>query len=140
MATHDGLIHLKQYDIKDSNVELMGTHLDHLIKYNSAATEPARNNGVTGNFAGLYIWRIEVVAWPTNQTGEFYEGGSYIVLHSYKVVDKHDTQLFHEIFSLSKACKKRLGQRPIRQLSLMSSCGVWRLNTERRSKRHPVTS
>lgn len=38
---HHGLTHLKEYDIKDSNIELIGTEIDHKIKYNSEATEPA---------------------------------------------------------------------------------------------------
>jgi gelsolin len=33
MAPHDGLVHLKEYDIKDSNVELIGSELDHKVKY-----------------------------------------------------------------------------------------------------------
>ncbi|RAK95295.1 gelsolin family protein [Aspergillus ibericus CBS 121593] len=97
MAPHEGLVHLKEYDIKDSNVELIGSDLDHRVKYNSAATEPAWNNGQIGQEPGLYVWRIEdfeVVAWPKERTGEFYDGDSYIVLHSYKVGDK----LGHDIF------------------------------------------
>ena len=45
MPPHEGLTHLKEYDIKDSNVELIGTSIDHLVKYNSATTEPAWNDG-----------------------------------------------------------------------------------------------
>ena len=98
MAPHEGLIHPKEYDIKDSNVELIGTDLDHSVKYNSAATEPAWNNGKVGQEAGLFIWRIEnfeVVPWPKAKTGEFYDGDSYIVLHTYKV---GDDKLGHDIF------------------------------------------
>ncbi|KAK6826230.1 hypothetical protein RU639_005366 [Aspergillus parasiticus] len=98
MAPHEGLVHPKEYDIKDSNVELIGSDLDHRVKYNSAATEPAWNNGQIGQQAGLWIWRIEsfeVVPWPKNRAGEFYDGDSYIVLHSYKVGDE---KLGHDIF------------------------------------------
>lgn len=98
MAPHEGLVHPKEYDIKDSNVELIGSDLDHRVKYNSAATEPAWNNGQIGQEAGLWIWRIEnfeVVPWPKNRAGEFYDGDSYIVLHSYKVGDE---KLGHDIF------------------------------------------
>lgn len=98
MAPHEGLVHPKEYDIKDSNVELIGSDLDHRVKYNSAASEPAWNNGKVGQEAGLLIWRIEnfeVVPWPKEKTGEFYDGDSFIVLHTYKV---GDDKLGHDIF------------------------------------------
>ncbi|KAJ5108827.1 hypothetical protein N7456_005502 [Penicillium angulare] len=98
MPPHEGLVHPKEYDIKDSNVELIGTDLDHRVKYNSAATEPAWNNGKVGQEAGLLIWRIEnfeVVPWPKEKTGQFYDGDSFIVLNSYKV---GDDKLGHDIF------------------------------------------
>jgi len=99
MAPHEGLVHQREYDIKDSNVELIGTEIDHRVKYNSAASEPAWNNGKIGQEPGLFIWRIEnfeVVPWPKERTGEFYEGDSYIVLHSFKVGD--GDKLGHDIF------------------------------------------
>lgn len=102
MAPHDGLVHLKEYDIKDSNVELIGSDLDHKVKYNSAASEPAWNDGQVGVTAGLHIWRIEsfeVVPWPKEKYGEFFDGDSYIVLHSYKVGNKNDEEkLGHDVF------------------------------------------
>ncbi|KAF2702886.1 actin depolymerizing protein [Pleomassaria siparia CBS 279.74] len=88
MPPHEGLVHPKEYDWRDSNVELIGTDLDHRVKYQSAATEPAWNNGVIGIESGLYIWRIEdfeVVPWPKEKYGSFHEGDSYIVLLSEKV-------------------------------------------------------
>ncbi|KAJ5731104.1 uncharacterized protein N7483_005612 [Penicillium malachiteum] len=102
MPPHEGLVHLKEYDIKDSNIELIGSDLDHRVKYNSAASEPAWNNGKVGQEAGLFIWRIEnfqVVPWPKEKNGEFYDGDSFIVLHSYKVGDEgDDVKLGHDIF------------------------------------------
>ncbi|KAI1760911.1 putative actin-binding protein Fragmin [Hypoxylon sp. FL1150] len=100
MVPHKGLIHTKEYDWRDSNVENIGTELDHKVKYKSAATEPAWQE-IRG-VAGLYIWRIEsfeVVAWPKNQYGDFHEGDSYIILHSHKV-ESNDGQekLAHDIF------------------------------------------
>ncbi|RHZ63583.1 gelsolin family protein [Aspergillus thermomutatus] len=97
MSLHEGLVHLKEYDIKDSNVELIGSEIDHRVKYNSAASEPAWNNGLVGQQRGLFIWRIEnfeVVPWRKERAGEFYDGDSYIVLHSDTVEDK----LCHDIF------------------------------------------
>jgi gelsolin len=101
MPPHDGLTHLKEYDIKDSNVEFIGTDIDHHIKYASAETEPAWNDGKVGKEAGLYIWRIEdfqVVPWPKDRNGQFYTGDSYIVLYSYKVGKEGDEKLCHDIF------------------------------------------
>lgn len=97
MPPHEGLVHLKEYDIKDSNVELIGSDIDHRVKYKSAASEPAWNNELVGQECGLFIWRIEnfeVIPWPKERTGEFYDGDSYIVLHSYKAEEK----LCHDIF------------------------------------------
>ncbi|KAJ5463275.1 Gelsolin [Penicillium sp. IBT 31633x] len=98
MAPHEGLVHPKEYDIKDSNVELIGSDIDHQVKYNSASTEPAWNNGKIGQQAGLFIWRIEnfqVIPWPKEKYGQFYDGDSFIVLHTYKV---GDDKLGHDIF------------------------------------------
>lgn len=99
MPPHQGLVHPKEYDIKDSNVELINTSIDHRIKYASATTEPAWNDGRVGQTPGLRIWRIEefqVIPWPEPQYGQFYDGDSFIVLHSYKV-GKED-KLGHDIF------------------------------------------
>lgn len=100
MAPHNGLMQGKVYDFKDSNIELIGTAIDHRVKHQSADTEPAWNNGIIGKEAGLYIWRIEdfqVVPWPQKFAGQFYEGDSYIILHSYKLGKNRD-DLGHAIF------------------------------------------
>ncbi|EKV19860.1 Actin-binding protein Fragmin, putative [Penicillium digitatum] len=96
MAPHEGLVHPKEYDIKDSNVELIGSDLDHRVKYTSALTEPAWQS--IDQAPGLTTWRIEnfqVIPWPKEQTGQFYDGDSFIVLHTYKV---GDDKLGHDIF------------------------------------------
>ncbi|CAG9956149.1 unnamed protein product [Clonostachys rosea f. rosea IK726] len=103
MAPNAGLVHLKEYDIEDSNVELIGSDIDHRVKYNSAATEPAWNDGQVGRSPGLYVWRIEdfqVVPWPREKHGRFHSGDSYIVLHSVKIGSSSSTQekLVHDIF------------------------------------------
>lgn len=102
MAPHDGLVHMKEYDWRDSNVELIGSNIDHQVKYNSAATEPAWNEGGVGQIAGLYVWRIEnfeVIPWPKEKYGQFHEGDSYIVLHSYKIGNDDDVEkLGHDLF------------------------------------------
>ncbi|KAI1491752.1 hypothetical protein F5X96DRAFT_453439 [Biscogniauxia mediterranea] len=100
MAPHEGLVHQKEYDWRDSNVEFIGSDIDHKVKYNSAATEPAWQE--VGKAPGLFVWRIEdfqVVPWPQERYGEFHEGDSYIVLHSYKVGSKDgEEKLGHDIF------------------------------------------
>ncbi|KID90836.1 Gelsolin, partial [Metarhizium majus ARSEF 297] len=100
MPPNHGLVHAKEYDIKDSNVELIGTDIDHGVKHKSAATEPAWNDGAVGTKPGLRVWRIEqfqVVPWPADQYGQFYDGDSFIVLHSY-TVGKPSAKLAHDIF------------------------------------------
>lgn len=108
MAPHDGLVHPEEYDIKDSNVELIGSDIDHKVKYNSAASEPAWNDGQVGVTPGLLIWRIEdfeVVPWPKEKYGHFMDGDSYIILHSYKIGKKNggggeeeEQKLGHDVF------------------------------------------
>jgi len=102
MAPNNGLVHLTEYDIKDSNVELIGTDIDHKVKYNSAATEPAWNDGNVGISPGLFIWRIEnftVVPVPKESYGRFFEGDSYIVLHTEEIESQQGgNQLIHDIF------------------------------------------
>ncbi|RDW82407.1 hypothetical protein BP6252_03519 [Coleophoma cylindrospora] len=88
MPPHEGLTHLEQYKVEGSNVEFIGSNIDHSVKYNSAATEPAwQQDGGVGKTEGIKIWRIEqfqVIAWPPNRYGSFHEGDSYIVLRTFK--------------------------------------------------------
>ncbi|KAJ1325649.1 gelsolin [Microdochium nivale] len=95
MPPNRGLVHQKEYDWRDSNVELIGSDLDHKVKHNSAATEPAWQK--LGHEPDLHVWRIEnfeVVPWPKDKYGHFHEGDSYIVLHSFKL----GHNLGHDIF------------------------------------------
>lgn len=101
MPPHEGLVHQQEYDWRDSNVALVNTEIDHKVKYQSAASEPAWNNGVIGNQAGLFIWRVEnfeVIPWPRKKYGSFHEGDSYIVLHTEEVKGDVETHLIHDIF------------------------------------------
>ncbi|TQN67476.1 Severin [Colletotrichum shisoi] len=102
MAPNQGLVHPKEYDVKDSNVELIGTEIDHRVKHKSAAAEPAWNDGRVGQEAGLRVWRVEdfeVKPWPREKHGQFLDGDSYIVLHSYKVGKSGETaRLGHDVF------------------------------------------
>uniref|UniRef100_A0A093VMZ3 Severin n=1 Tax=Talaromyces marneffei PM1 TaxID=1077442 RepID=A0A093VMZ3_TALMA len=92
-----------QLNFEDTNIWRIGTDIDHKVKYNSAATEPAWNNTQIGPQPGLWIWRIEdfhVVPWPTQLYGQFYDGDSYIVLHSYIIprAGNQPERLAHDIF------------------------------------------
>ena len=106
MPPHEGLVHLEEYDWRDSNVALINSDVDHKVKYQSASTEPAWNNGAVGKEPGLFIWRIEdfeVVPWPHEQHGSFHEGDSYIVLKSDRVKktaneEENEDRLVHDIF------------------------------------------
>ncbi|KAF1929875.1 actin depolymerizing protein [Didymella exigua CBS 183.55] len=101
MPPHEGLVHQQEYDWRDSNVALLNSDIDHKVKYQSATSEPAWNNGIIGTQAGLFIWRIEdfeVVPWPREKYGSFHEGDSYIVLHTEEVRGDTETHLIHDIF------------------------------------------
>ncbi|KAJ4370432.1 hypothetical protein N0V83_004950 [Neocucurbitaria cava] len=102
MPPHAGLVHLEGYDWRDSNIALVNSDIDHKVKYQSATTEPAWNDGIIGVRPGVFIWRIEdfeVVPWPSKRYGSFHEGDSYIVLKSESIkADGHEDKLIHDIF------------------------------------------
>ncbi|KAF2262582.1 gelsolin [Lojkania enalia] len=109
MPPNQGYVHPKEYDWRDSNMKLANSDIDHKVKYQSAATEPAWNNGIIGVEPGVFIWRIEdfeVVPWPKDKYGQFHEGDSYIILHSEKVksmssgggAEEDKNKLAHKIF------------------------------------------
>ncbi|KAJ4309614.1 hypothetical protein N0V94_008846 [Neodidymelliopsis sp. IMI 364377] len=98
-----GLVHQQEYDWQHSNVELVNSDIDHKVKYQSAASEPAWNNGGIGSQAGVFLWRVEdfeVIPWPREKYGSFHEGDSYIILHSEEIKSSNDTQshLVHDLF------------------------------------------
>ncbi|KAJ7143534.1 actin regulatory protein [Mycena crocata] len=73
------------YDIKDSNIALLGSDLEKHIREAAGDTEKAWAGA--GAAIGLQAWRIEnftVVPWPKDRLGSFYDGDSYIVLNTYK--------------------------------------------------------
>ncbi|ORX97616.1 hypothetical protein BCR34DRAFT_164621 [Clohesyomyces aquaticus] len=105
MPPHQGLVHQTEYDWRDSNVQLINSEIDHKVKYKSATTEPAWNNGLIGASPGLYIFRIEhfeVIPWPESKYGEFHEGDSYIILHSENVGEREGggekEHLIHDVY------------------------------------------
>jgi len=59
------------------------------IKRHAANGEPAWKTA--GKAPGIEVWRVEkfqIKPWPKDQYGHFYDGDSYIVLHTYKKEDK----------------------------------------------------
>ncbi|KAA1474675.1 fragmin60 [Dentipellis sp. KUC8613] len=74
-----------EYNFEDSNIALLGSDLEKRVRENAGDKEPAWEHA--GTKPGLQIWRIEkfhVVDWPQERYGTFYDGDSYIVLHTYK--------------------------------------------------------
>lgn len=79
-----GLVKAKKYNWKDSNMALFGSDLERSVKKASALGEPAWQ--AAGTQPGLKIWRIVkfiVTDWPKEDYGKFYNGDSYIILHTY---------------------------------------------------------
>jgi gelsolin len=65
---------------------LFGSDIEKEIKKHAAQGEPAWKTA--GKAAGIEVWRIEkfqVKPWPKAEYGKFFDGDSYIVLHTYKV-------------------------------------------------------
>jgi len=72
--------------IEASNIANLGTDLEKKIKAAAAQCEHAWD-GAGSKGGTLEIWRIEkfqVVRWPDEQLGKFYNGDSYIILHTWK--------------------------------------------------------
>ncbi|THH27006.1 hypothetical protein EUX98_g7188 [Antrodiella citrinella] len=74
-----------KYNIEDSNIALLGSDLEKNVREHAGDKDPAWEEA--GKATGVKIWRIEkfnVVDWPKERYGTFYDGDSYIVLHTYK--------------------------------------------------------
>lgn len=64
---------------------LFGSQVEREVKKESAMTEPAWIG--TGQEEGIKIWRIvnfKITDWPKKEYGNFFNGDSYIILHTYK--------------------------------------------------------
>jgi len=80
-------------NLADTNLALFGTDTEKKIK--EAASQHEAAWSVVGKGAGLFVWRIEkfkVIAHHGKDVGSFYDGDSYIILHSYQAGPtlKHD--------------------------------------------------
>eukprot|EP00038_Savillea_parva_P007724 m.172141 g.172141 ORF g.172141 m.172141 type:complete len:873 (-) comp13479_c0_seq1:84-2702(-) len=81
-----GMRKARNYDIAETNICGLGTPLEKAIREASAGHEDAWKK-IEPQKCGIFIWRIEkflVVPWPKNKYGKFFNGDSYIVLHTYK--------------------------------------------------------
>ncbi|CAE6517773.1 unnamed protein product [Rhizoctonia solani] len=71
--------------IAETNIALWGSDLHQRVREHAGDAENAWDG--VGQAEGLWIWRIEyfkVVPWPDDRKGQFYDGDSYIILHTYK--------------------------------------------------------
>jgi len=79
----------EKLDIAQTNMALFGSDIEKEIKKHAANGEPAWKSA--GKEPGIQVWRVEkfqIKEWPKNQYGNFFDGDSYIVLHTYKKEDK----------------------------------------------------
>jgi gelsolin len=79
----------EKIDITQTNMALFGTDVEKEIKRYAADGEPAWKK--IKKTPGIEVWRVEkfqIKEWPQNQYGHFFDGDSYIVLHTYKKEDK----------------------------------------------------
>jgi gelsolin len=84
-----GLRRQQTFDLLATNIAFLGTDLEKNVRAAAAAGEPEWQTA--GKEEGLQIWRIEkfqVKKWPKEEYGKFYDGDSYIVLHTRKVNEK----------------------------------------------------
>ncbi|KAI0670885.1 fragmin60 [Trametes maxima] len=104
-STHGGpfLTRPTKYNIEDSNIALLGSDLEKKVREHAGDQEPAWE--VAGQQVGLQIWRIEqftVKPWPQSHYGYFYDGDSYIILHTYKKDDDSEELLYDLHFWLGE--------------------------------------
>ncbi|EIW59129.1 fragmin60 [Trametes versicolor FP-101664 SS1] len=86
-----------KYNIEDSNIALLGSDLEKQVREHAGDKETAWE--VAGQQPGVQIWRIEqfsVKEWPKSHYGYFYNGDSYIVLHTYKKEENRE-ELFYDL-------------------------------------------
>lgn len=93
--------------IEESNLAHIGSEEDRNLK--KAAAETEANWEGAGSSEGIQIWRVEnlrdengnakfgINHWPEERYGEFYNGDSYIVLHTQKE-DEDSEKLVYDIY------------------------------------------
>jgi len=91
-----------QAKLEESNIANLGSQAEK--DHRMAAASTADEWKGCGQTVGIEVWRIEklkVVAWPKDSYGSFYDGDSYIVLHTYKDPEA-DKLLYNIHFWLGK--------------------------------------
>lgn len=94
---------LENVDIAESNIAMLGSDLE--LEVRKAAAESAEEWKGCGQTPGVEIWRIEkfqVKKWPKKEYGNFFDGDSYIVLHTYKPDPKQDKLAWNVHFWLGQ--------------------------------------
>ncbi|GAM21112.1 hypothetical protein SAMD00019534_042870 [Acytostelium subglobosum LB1] len=79
------MIKQPKLNIANTNIAMLGSDLDKKCRMDKAQLEAQWKTA--GKKEGIQVWRIEnfkVVPWPQDQYGKFFDGDSYIVLHSMK--------------------------------------------------------
>jgi gelsolin len=79
------MIKQKKFNLAETNIANLGTDLEKKVRATAAHGEDQWKDA--GKKVGLEVWRIvnfTVTDWPVKQYGEFYDGDSYIILHTYK--------------------------------------------------------
>ncbi|KZT27457.1 fragmin60 [Neolentinus lepideus HHB14362 ss-1] len=97
------LSHLPKYNIEDTNIALLGSDLEIHVREHAGDEEAVWQNA--GKKPGVEIWRIEhfmIAEWPRDRYGTFYDGDSYIVLHTFKKSEKTDALAYDLHFWLGR--------------------------------------
>jgi gelsolin len=78
------------------------------LKFPSASSEPAWNNGHVGIRPGVLVWRIEGGVFPgerfylaalsEEKTGLFFNGDCYVILHSRELNARNNRYFSHELY------------------------------------------
>nr|Q24800.3 RecName: Full=Severin [Echinococcus granulosus]AAK00052.1 actin-filament fragmenting protein [Echinococcus granulosus] len=77
-----GLVKAKDYDWKDSNMELFGSSKDRQVKKESAMTEKCWEPVGRATSPFLMVWRVNQFTLepvPSDEIGNFYNGDSYVI-------------------------------------------------------------
>ncbi len=86
----------KSVDLDKTNLMNLGSELE--VKIKQAASESEEAWKECGKAKGIEIWRIEkfqVVAWPKQDYGKFFDGDSYIILHTYEKNENQGVLKYH---------------------------------------------
>lgn len=92
-----------QAKIEDSNIALLGSDLEKEVRLAAAQSEAEWKDA--GSQVGIEIWRVEklgIKRWPHEEYGNFFDGDSYIVLHTYNDPDNQDKILYNVHFWLGE--------------------------------------